>query len=89
MGAGGSEVCWGAEGLVVAVEPNIESLVRLMNNLHRARINNVVIIPAAISDKSGIAKLFIPPCRLAASLRRNFIGSSVTKYKVVKDLHQP
>jgi FkbM family methyltransferase len=44
--------------LVIAIEPYPEYLKLLMRNIMANHVNNVIVVPAAVSNQNGIARLY-------------------------------
>jgi len=60
----------GDNGLVIAIEPYSQNVKLLKRNIEKYALNNVIIIPYAVSSSSGKAKLYVHPvssaCKLAS-----------------------
>ena len=49
----------GPEGLLIAIEPDLEDVVLLRKNIAINRLSNIRVIAKALSDRKGRAKLFL------------------------------
>lgn len=58
----------GKSGKVFAFEPEPYGYSLLSKNIELNQFDNVVLVRKAISDKEGTARLWLPPCREAASI---------------------
>jgi FkbM family methyltransferase len=58
----------GKSGKVFAFEPEPYGYSLLSKNIELNQFDNVMLIGKAVSDKEGTARLWLPPCREAASI---------------------
>lgn len=84
----GAHVCYftwllsrlvGPTGKVVAYEPSPENLPLLLHNLHALRLENVVPLQVALSDRSGLAELFVSPGSSNHSLVRGYADACAAR----------
>ncbi|MCX8199471.1 MAG: FkbM family methyltransferase [Sulfolobales archaeon] len=72
---------------MVAIEPNIEIVRSLLNNLYMARVKNVRVLPVAISNRDRFAELFVSSNAISLSLKREYV--SAVGYKVRRVVKVP
>jgi len=72
----------GSQGMVLSFEPNPLNLIFLRRNIILNKLNNVIIIPKALSDKAGKVTLYYPSKRTALTSSfikaKNFIEVEAT-----------
>lgn len=73
-----------AGGVVIALEPNPDNYTVCCMNMRLNKVNNVRLLPYALSSKSGTLPLYIPEQRINSSLCREYVNTMGGPTEIVK-----